>query len=186
MSRIDALRNSFPESARDLAQNLQSVLADTSLNPSQAYGVAIASAIFTASDVLRETLTSDARDAGVSEDMLDDAHAAAALMTMTGVYYRFRHMVENPAFERKPARLRMQRMMKPATSKLDLELCAMACAALAGCQLCIKAHDTSIRKAGGSEDQIHDAVRTAAVVSGAATALRSGAQLGGRESERID
>ena len=116
MSRIDALRNSFPESARDLAQNLQSVLVDTSLNPSQAYGVAIASAIFTASDVLRDTLTSDARDAGVSQDMLDDAHAAAALMTMTGVYYRFRHMVENPAFERKPARLRMQRMMKPATS----------------------------------------------------------------------
>ena len=52
--------------------------------------------------------------------------------------------------------------------------CAMACAALAGGQLCIKAHDTSIRTAGGREDQIHDAVRTAAVRR---TALRSAGPL---------
>ena len=48
----------------------------------------------------------------------------------------------------------------------------LAIAALAGCETCIKAHEASVQQHGLGEDHVHDAVRIAAVLSGAATALR--------------
>jgi alkyl hydroperoxide reductase subunit D len=92
-------------------------------------------------------------------------------MAMNTVYYRFRHMVGKPSYSQRPAALRMTRMARPATSKALFELCAMACAALAGCELCIRSHEESLLKEGLTEEQIHDAVRIAAVVRGFQTAL---------------
>ena len=51
------------------------------------------------------------------------------------------------------------------------ELCVMACATLAGCEMCLKAHEEALRKQGLTEAQVHDSVRLAAVVAGATTAL---------------
>ena len=175
MEHLDALREALPESARDLKLNIQNVLARSSLSPAQALGVGLSSAFFVGCDALRDALLADAREAGIGDEVIEDARAAAALMAMNTVYYRFRHLVEKPSYAQKPAQLRMQRMMKPATSKADFELFSMACAALAGCAVCMKAHEASILKAGGSEDQVHDAVRIASVVNGVATGLRLGA-----------
>ncbi|MEM9083297.1 MAG: carboxymuconolactone decarboxylase family protein, partial [Planctomycetota bacterium] len=69
------------------------------------------------------------------------------------------------------ARLRMQRMAKPATDKRTFELISIACAALEGCELCVQNHEHALIEAGASEDQVHDAVRIAAVVSGFVVSL---------------
>ena len=92
-------------------------------------------------------------------------------MGMNNVYYRFRHLIGREVYSEKPARLRMNRIAKPAASKLDFELFCLAVSAINGCESCLKAHEKVVLAGGLSEDQVHDAVRLAAVIHGAAVAL---------------
>ena len=170
MSAVEELRASLPEAARDIKLNLQSVLQAESLTPAQRWGTAIASAVVSRSPILRDALLADARAAAVGEAVIDDALAAAALMSMNNVYYRFRHMIGKASYEERPARLRMQRMAKPASSKTDFELFCLAVSAINGCEMCIRSHEQVVLGGGLTEDQVHDAVRIAATVHAAAVA----------------
>jgi len=170
MSAVEELRASLPEAARDIKLNLQSVLQAESLTPAQRWGTAIASAVASRSPILRDALLADARAAAVGEAVIDDALAAAALMSMNNVYYRFRHMIGKASYEERPARLRMQRMAKPASSKTDFELFCLAVSAINGCEMCIRSHEQVVLGGGLTEDQVHDAVRIAATVHAAAVA----------------
>jgi alkyl hydroperoxide reductase subunit D len=119
---------------------------------------------------LRDAVLTEARGA-TEAAVVDDAIAAAALMGMNNVYYRFRHLIGREVYSEKPARLRMNRIAKPAASKLDFELFCLAVSAINGCESCLKAHEKVVLAGGLSEDQVHDAVRLAAVIHGAAVAL---------------
>ncbi len=169
---IDALRDKLPEAAKDLRLNLQSVARADRLTAEQTWGIALTSAYFVGSDALAEALLADAQANEISDAVIDDAKAAASLMAMNTVYYRFRGLVEKEDYSKLPARLRMQRLARPATDKTTFELFAMACAALAGCHTCIRAHEASLIKQGLTIEHVHDAVRIGAVVNGVATALR--------------
>jgi alkyl hydroperoxide reductase subunit D len=169
MPTLEDLSGTLPDSARDLRLNLQSVLQNSSLTPAQTWSVALASAWFVQNRELAEALVASAT--GLSEADVDDAKAAAALMGMTTVYYRFRHLVHKESYSQKRPGLRMNRMAQPLTSREQFEMCAMACAALAGCETCIGSHEDSLLKAQVSEDQIHDVVRIASAVNGFAVAL---------------
>jgi lipoyl-dependent peroxiredoxin subunit D len=92
-------------------------------------------------------------------------------MAMNNVYYRFRHLVGKPAYASKPARLRMNRMVQPLTSKVDFELFSLAVSAINACEACIRAHEQVVVEGGLTEDAVHDAVRIAATVNAAAVAL---------------
>ena len=170
---LDALRGTLPDDLKDVRLNLGAVLTGENLAPQQAFGVALAAARFVRSSQLAEAMESDLRggltDAAAS--VMSDAVAAAGLMAMNTVYYRFRHMLGKESYEARPPRLRMSRMIQPATSKLDFELMSLGCAALAGCELCIKNHEASLLHLGASEDACHDAVRIAAVVNAAACGI---------------
>jgi len=168
MSSIEALRATIPDVAKDIKLNLQSVLQPGPLTPAQRWGVAVASAASTRNTALRDAVIADAA-AEVGADVLDDALAAAALMAMNNVYYRFRHMVGKPSYSQMPARLRMQRIAKPLTNKADFELFCLAVSAINGCEMCIRSHEEVVVKGGITEDQVHDAIRIAATIS--ATAL---------------
>ena len=170
MSALEQLRDAIPEPARDIKLNLQSVLQPGSLSPAQRWGVAIASAVATHNARLRDALLADAR-ADVSAEVVDDAMAAAALMAMNNVYYRFRHMVGKESYSQMPARLRMQRIAKPATNKADFELFCLAVSAINGCEACIRSHEAVVLQGGLSEEQVHDAVRIAATINAAAVAI---------------
>lgn len=174
MQNLDAIREALPDAARDLSINLQNVLTQSSLTPEQAWGVAIASACFVRDTSLRDAALADATAAGVTPELIDDARAAAAIMAMNTIYYRFRHLVGKEAYTQLGARLRMQRMVKPTTTKANFELFSLACAALAGCEACIKAHEAALIKAEMTEQQVHDAVRIAAVIHGVAVATQLG------------
>lgn len=170
MAAIERLRDALPEPARDIKLNLGAVLGPGALTPAQRWGVAIATAAAARSPRLRDALIADAA-AEVDAAVVDDALAAAALMAMNNVYYRFRHQIGKPSYAEKPARLRMQRLVKPATSKLDFELFSLAVSAVNGCELCVRSHEQVVTQGGLSEDAVHDAVRVAAVVHAAAVSL---------------
>ncbi|MBV9496132.1 MAG: carboxymuconolactone decarboxylase family protein [Acidobacteria bacterium] len=171
MSSVEILRASMPDSARDIKLNLQSVLQTESLTPAQRWGTAIATATVARHKALRDALIADARMADVSDAVIEDALAAAALMAMNNVYYRFRHQIGKPSYNEKPARLRMQRIAKPAASKVDFELFCLAVSAVNGCETCVRSHEQVVLAGGLSEDQVHDAVRIAATVNAAAVSL---------------
>jgi lipoyl-dependent peroxiredoxin subunit D len=170
---LDALRDTLPDELKDIRLNLSSVLAGENLQPTQAFGVALASAAFVRCKSLIQALEADLRAAGdaAAAPVLSDAIAAAGLMAMNTVYYRFRHMLGKESYEARSPRLRMSRMAQPATSKADFELMSLGCAALAGCELCIKNHEASLVHLGVSEDACHDAVRIAAVINAVACGL---------------
>jgi lipoyl-dependent peroxiredoxin subunit D len=169
-SQLELLRADIPEPARDIRLNLQSVLAPGELTPAQRWGVAVASAAAARNPRLQAAVIADAR-AEVDAAVIDDGLAAAALMAMNNVFYRFRHLCGNAAYLQKPARLRMNRIAKPATSKLDFELFCLAASAIGGCGTCMEAHEKVVVAGGVTEDQVLEAIRIAATVNAAAVAL---------------
>jgi alkyl hydroperoxide reductase subunit D len=181
MEALDRLRQEIPEPARDAKLNLQAVLQGGSLTPAQRWGTALASAIASRNARLRDAVLEDARRE-VEPAVIDDACAAAVLMAMNNVYYRFRHMVGKDAYSQKPARLRMNRLVKPATSKVDFELFSLAASAINGCEACVRAHEAVVVEGGLGDEQVHDAVRIAAAVQAAAVALELATVAGVAES----
>lgn len=167
---LEELRERIPEAAKDLKLNIQGVLGESSLGPAQRYGVALASAAASRCLPLVEALAEEAR-AQVGIEVVEDAKAAAALMGMNNIFYRFRHMVGKESYGQLPARLRMNRLAKPASSKANLELFCLAVSAINGCESCVRAHEHAVLEAGLTEAQVHDTIRIAAVIHGVAVAL---------------
>jgi lipoyl-dependent peroxiredoxin subunit D len=174
MENIDRIRDRLPEAARDIKLNLGSVLGAGALDDAQRWGVAVASAIAARNAELRDAVLADARRA-VSAEVVDDAIAAAALMGMNNVYYRFRHLIGKDSYSEKPARLRMNRIAKPATKRADFELFCLAVSAINACETCIRSHEKVVLEGGLTGEQVHDAVRIAAVIAAAAVSLEAGA-----------
>jgi len=88
----------------------------------------------------------------------------------TGELCRLRHMVGKPVYAEKPAGLRMNRLVQPATSKIDFELFSLAVSAINGCEACVRAHEKVVTEGGLTPDHVNDAVRIAATMSAAAVA----------------
>ncbi len=171
---MDTLLTALPDYAKDLKLNLQSVLGETSLTPAQQWGTALACAAASRHPELRRVLESETRSR-VGDAVVEDALAAAALLGMNNVFYRFRHMVGREDYERIPARLRMNRLVRPSTTRLDFELFSLAVSAINGCEACVKAHEKTVVEGGLTEAQVVDAIRVAATIHGVAVALEAAA-----------
>ena len=172
MNSLKDFGDTIPDFAKDLRLNLSAVLDAGTLAPSERWGVAIAVALASRSRRLAEALIAS-RPEEVTIKTVEDAIAAAALMGMTNVFYRFRHLVGKPSYEQKPTRLRMQRVAQPATTTAAFELFSLAVSALNACETCVRSHEANLLENGTTEDQIQDAVRIASVVHGTAVALDS-------------
>lgn len=172
MHAVETLRSAIPEMAKDLKLNLGAVLQPGNLTLEQVWGVAVATAIASRNPQLRQAVLEDAL-VSVAAGVVDDAKAAASLMAMNNIYYRFRHMVGKPEYTEKPARLRMQRLVQVASNKADFELFCLAVSAVNGCEMCVRSHENAVLEAGLSTEQVHDAVRIAATMQGVAVALET-------------
>jgi alkyl hydroperoxide reductase subunit D len=111
-----------------------------------------------------------------AQPQLDEAHvnaarAAAAIMGMNNIYYRFLHLVEDGEYQTMPARLRMNVIGNPGIDKLDFELLSLAVSAVNGCGLCVTAHERKLRESGVSRETIQSAVRIASVIHAVAGVL---------------
>jgi alkyl hydroperoxide reductase subunit D len=159
----------IPDHARDLRINLNVIASATALSQAQAWTIAVASAHAAREPSLVRAIEAAAQ---LTPEALTAARAAAAIMGMNNVYYRFLHfMGEASEYGHMPARLRMQVIGNPGIDKLDFELACLAASAITGCESCVRAHERAVRERGGSKEMVHEAVRIAAVLNGTAIAL---------------
>ncbi len=167
---LDKIKDRLPDTAKDLRINLGNLTTSEHLSPRQLYGTLVATAFTARNPELLAAV--EAESAGkLSPEDRELAKSIATTMGMNNVYYRFKHLVEKPDYQKLPARLRMQALGHPADDKIDRELWALAVSAVNGCGMCIQAHEEVLRKAETSPETIHDAVRVAAVVFATAIAL---------------
>lgn len=165
---LAALLATLPETGKDLRMNVTALLERSSLAQPLARTVALAAAIALRSRPLAEALRADgALDAG----HVAAAETAAGLMSMTNVYYRFRHLCGVPEYVAAPAGLRMSGLARNDVPKVELELLCLAVSALNGCEACIKSHDKVVREGGMSAANVLDAVRLAGSLAGVAALL---------------
>ena len=174
MASLEVVRGELADAHKDTRLNLSSVIESGSLTPEQRWGVAVACAYASRNDRLKEAIIEEAKKAlSNAEPVLEDARAAASLMGMNNVYYRFRHMVGKESYSTKRPGLRMNRMAQVLTNKVDFELVCLAVSAINGCEMCVQSHEKVVVDGGLTEDQVHDAVRIASVIHAAAVGLES-------------
>ena len=201
---IETLKQRLPEYAKDLKLNLSSVLAQPNLNdaqiwgtalvaaiaarnprvlqstelsPRQVWGTALAAAIASRNPEVIDAVAADAA-AHLTEEEGRAARAAAAIMAMNNIYYRFLYMAGSDEYAKLPARLRMHVIGKPGVDKVDFELWSLAVSAINGCQDCVRAHEREVRGKGLTAAGVQDAVRIAAVIHGVAVTLEGEASSG--------
>lgn len=159
----------FPEYARDVPTNLATLLGERVLTETQRLGCLIASASATGASEAMElagTLTSS-----LSPELRDAAKAAAVITQMNDVYYRALHMLDDPEYRGLRSLLAMQALNAPAADRLDFTLWCACVSAVDGCEPCLRAHVRELHAHGATVDQVHAAIRIAAVMKAAARAL---------------
>jgi lipoyl-dependent peroxiredoxin subunit D len=175
MTTLDNIRDAIPDYARDLRLNLGSVLSTSGapgLSEKQIWAVALASAIASRNPELTRDFEALAA-AHLDTAYINGARAAAAIMGMNNVYYRFLHLVEDPEYAQLPARLRMNVIGNPGIDKLDFELLSLAVSAINGCGTCVASHERQLRKHEFTRETVQSAVRIAATVHAVARVLES-------------
>jgi alkyl hydroperoxide reductase subunit D len=160
---LEQLLNSVPEYAKDLKLNLGSVTRQTELTEQQTWGTAVACAIAARNPQLLASVLDEAGK-HLNEQALFGAKAAAAVMGMNNIFYRFRHLSTNPKYGTMPARLRMQVIGKHGADPVDFELWCLAVSAINGCGVCVDSHENVLREKGVSEETVLAAVRIASVI----------------------
>src|ERR1700758_5676095 len=117
--QLDQLIDGLPGHAKDLKLNYSSLVRQNmELTPQQLWGTVVASAIATRNP----ELTAAALEEGakqLSAQALDAAKAAAAMMGMNNIYYRFLHLTSNEKYATLPARLRMNIMRTNGVDPID-------------------------------------------------------------------
>jgi alkyl hydroperoxide reductase subunit D len=167
---IDSVRDALPDYAKDIKLNLSSLLNDSVLTEQQRWGTLLATALASRNARLVAAVSADAAQ-HLSPPALTAAKAAASIMAMNNIYYRFTHLASDPDYATMPARLRMNVIANPGVDKTDFELWSLAVSAINGCGKCIDAHDQVLRNAGVSREAIQQAVRIASVIHAVAATL---------------
>lgn len=168
--QLEQLLEQVPDYAKDLKLNLSSVLNQAELTPQQTWGTFVACAIAARNPhVIAAAQTGAA--AHLTPEALHSAKAAAAIMGMNNIFYRFRHLSSNEKYGTMPARLRMQAIRTHGGDPVDFELYCLAVSAINGCGLCVDSHEKVLREKGVTEESILAAVRIASIVHALAAAM---------------
>ena len=173
---LENLKNEIPEYAKDIKLNLSSLANEETLNAQQLWGAFVATAHAGRNVAVIREIEEEAAQY-LSPEALEAAKAAAAIMAMNNVYYKFTGMMAD--YQAIPAKLRMNIIGNPGVDKVDFELWSLAVSAINGCQFCVKSHEKKIREGGLSLEQVQTAVRIAAVVQAVSAVLDGAAALGG-------
>ena len=167
---LEALKNRLPEYAKDLKLNLSSLAADATLSDQQRAGTFVACALAARNAETTRAILGEFANK-LSPEAFDAARAAASIMAMNNIYYRFTHLASSPDYRQMPAKLRMNVIGKPGVEKVDFELWSLAVSAVNGCGLCLTSHEKVVREAGLGQEQVQAAIRIAAVVHAVAATL---------------
>ena len=160
--------DTLPDHARDLRLNLGSLLADQLLGDDRKYGLLLACAHGTGYKPIVDAAEAEAAGK-LDPAYAGAARAAAAIMAMNNVYYRFVHLASNPVYGTLPAKLRMNCIGSPGIDKADFELLSLAVSVQNGCGMCIDAHEKVLTQHGVKAETVQAAARIAAVMKAIAT-----------------
>jgi alkyl hydroperoxide reductase subunit D len=172
MPNIESLREALPDFAKDIRLNLSAVLKEdpgSGLSLAQVHGIALSAAYATKHPQVIAAVAGEA--AGLSPEEIHAARAAATVMAMNNVYYRFVHLAHDAELAQMPAGLRMNVIGSPGIDKITFELYSLAVSAVNGCGLCIESHTAAVLHGGISKAGVQQCVKAAAVLCAAAQAL---------------
>jgi alkyl hydroperoxide reductase subunit D len=150
--------------------NMGSVMRQTELTEQQSWGTAVACAMASRNPALLEAILAEA-PAHLNEQQLFAAKAAASIMGMNNIFYRFKHLTSNEKYAAMPARLRMQIIAKHGGDPVDFELWCLAVSAINGCAACVDSHERVVLQKGMTEENVLAAVRIASTVHAVAAVL---------------
>jgi alkyl hydroperoxide reductase subunit D len=167
---MEKLLESVPEYAKDIRLNMGSVLRQAELTPQQTWGTAVACAVAARNPRVLEAVSAEAAH-HMDGQALFAARAAAALMGMNNIFYRFRHLSGNEKYGAMPARLRMQAIRTHGSDPVHFELWCLAVSAINGCGVCVEAHERALREKGAGEEAVLAAVRIASTIHALAVVL---------------
>ena len=170
---MDALRDRIPDYAKDLRLNISTVLTPQGapgLSEPQLWMTALASAIAARNGELVRTVEATAAQK-LEPAQVEAARAAAAIMGMNNIYYRFLHLVEDDEYAKLPAKLRMNVLGSPGIAKADFELVSLAVSAVNGCGKCVASHERKLREHQVGREAVQSAVRIASVIHAVAGVL---------------
>jgi len=165
---LKAFADALPEYAKDLRLNVGSLLNDQQLGDQRKYGLLLACAHGSGYRPLVEAAEAEAAGK-LSPEAANAARAAAAIMAMNNVYYRFVHLASNKEYGQMPAKLRMNVIGSPGIDKADFELFSLAVSAQNGCGMCIDSHEKVLKQHGVNAETIQTAARIGAVLKAVAT-----------------
>ena len=160
---LESFLDAIPGYARDLKLNLSTLLRQTELSEQQTWGTVVASAIASRNSKTIAVLVSEA-ESRLTPGALGAAKAAAAIMGMNNVYYRFQHLTGNERYSTIPSRLRMNAIRTHGGDPVDFELWCTAVSAINACGTCVASHERVLREKGITEETIVAAIRIASVI----------------------
>ena len=174
---LQELKSQLGEHAKDIKLNLGSILTEEGapdLKQNQIYGIALASA-YTTKKSRRLSRRYCMRATALTAEEVHAAKAAATIMAMNNIYYRFTHLVSDKEFSKMSAKLRMNVIGSPSVRQERFrDDGSLAVSAINGCGMCMDAHVHEVVKAGVSKTGVQSAVRIAAVINAAAQAVAIG------------
>jgi alkyl hydroperoxide reductase subunit D len=170
---LTELIDSLPAYAKDLKLNFSSIVRQqTELTPTQLWGTFAACAIASRNADFTQAAIAEATS-NTSALTVEAAKAAAAIMGMNNIYYRFQHLTANEKYKSMRAGLRMNVIRTHGADPLDFELWCAAVSAINGCGACVDAHEKTLREKGIGEEKILAAIRIASVIHAIAGVLDS-------------
>lgn len=158
----------LPDYAKDIRLNVGSLLNEQHLGDQRKYGLLLTCAHGSGYKPLVDATEAECTGK-LSPEASNAARAAAAVMAMNNVYYRFTHLAGNEEYRTMPAKLRMNVIGQPGIDKADFELFSLAVSAMNGCGMCIDSHEQVLKKAGVNAEAIQTAARIGAVMKAVAT-----------------
>ena len=171
MEFLQTIKGLIPDYAKDIRLNVDGTIARSSLEGTDAVGVALAAAFAAKSKVLTEII----RNAGVlSAEETTGALTAAALMGMNNTWYPFVEMADDADLKTQRAELRMNAYSSHGgIDRRRFEMYALAASIVGKCHFCVSSPYKLLREMGMSTQQLRDVGRVASVINAAAIVIAS-------------
>ncbi len=169
MEFLNSIKELIPDYAKDIRLNIDGTIARSSLEGSDAVGVALAAAFAAKSRKIIDIISASG---ALSEQEKNAVLTASALMGMNNVWYPYVEMTEDADLKSQPAQLRMNAYAtNGGVDKRRFEMYALSASIIGKCQFCIKSHFDLLKLEGMSSQQLRDVGRIAAVINAASQVI---------------
>ena len=162
---LQTLDNSDARYIRDLKVNVGNVLVTNHLSEKESALLALSISTNQKNNLLINGFKELATEKGATVEEQNEAISCASLLAGNNVFYRFRHFQQKDSYNNLQAKIKMNIMMKPVLGKEFFELISLAISAVNGCEMCVNAHEHSVRELGATEERVWDAIRLATVIT---------------------